>query len=195
MTCDLLTFRVNTQEYSLGCRQQYWVASAELAGVQSGSLKCLDGQDTQISHENRIKEDPLGACWEHQYLLGCGIPSHWEWEGKESYKCFSMRQSLYVSLPKPMFSGQFFHQSRGDICQRLESLLIGLTGDGGGEVLTLSGWSPGMLLTFLQSPRWQTLLGPKCQQCWGSGKPSLNPNECILDINELIYKTERDPQT
>jgi len=27
------------------------LASAELAEVQSGSLKCLDGQDTQIPHE------------------------------------------------------------------------------------------------------------------------------------------------
>lgn len=52
------------------------LASAELAGVQSGSLKCLDGQDTQISHENRIKEHPFrGLMGTPGTSLGCGIPS------------------------------------------------------------------------------------------------------------------------
>lgn len=90
---------------------------AELAGGQSGSLKCLDGQDIQRPHEKRIKEDPfrglLGILTPSGTFLGYGILSLGM---RELRKDSAVLPALWrQSLPKLMFWGQFFHQSTSGV--------------------------------------------------------------------------------
>lgn len=70
-----------------------------ISKCSQGLLKCLDGQDTQISHENRIKEDPFrGLLGTPGTSLAVGFP-HWEWESQGGIlQCYLLYEAVSVRV-------------------------------------------------------------------------------------------------
>ena len=142
-----------------------------------------------------LKNILLGACWEspHLQVLSLAVDSltgnERAKEGFCSVTC-SVRQSLYRSLPKPMFWGQFSHQSRGDICRRLESLLIGSTEVE--EVSTDTDWVEPRDATKLPTiPPVTNIIGTQMSTVLRFRKPSLNQmNSSLISMNLFIKQKE-----